>query len=265
MNNPWQEEVIELLEQCQASVYDLLLYILRSKLSKHAAQRDILHAQTHNVMDLWSEQYPLEVEEWAIKASMEAYRQEIVLMTQQQAGFHFKSTRASLSQLENFSMVDMGRKLRGMVPKLWQLLGVMLDANTEHRRAKLVKGQRTVQEDVDVNLGEIGGEESSKMAAKEDWDKLFDTDNESECSSDSDSEDGSPSIATNPSQVRPSHPDTSSSTANLTSTPLAPGQSESSDDDVDDREAPRNTKRRRRKQNAAKRNAVLLAIVSTEI
>jgi hypothetical protein len=83
-------------------------------------------------------------------------------------------------------MVDMGRKLRGMVPKLWQLLGVMLDANTERRRAKLVKWQGTVQEDVDMDLGEIGGEGSSKTATEEDWDKLFDADNESECSSDSD-------------------------------------------------------------------------------
>jgi hypothetical protein len=103
------------------------------------------------------------------------------------------------------------------------------------------------------------------MATEEDWDKLFDTDNESECSSDSDSEDGSPCIATNLSQVRPLRPDMSSSTATFTSTLLAPGQSELSDDDVDDREPPRNTKRRRRKQNAAKRNAVLLAIVSTKI
>jgi hypothetical protein len=75
MNNPWQEEVIELLEQCQASVYDLLLYILWSKLNKYAAQQDILHAWMHNVMDLWSEQYPSEAEEWAIEASMEACEQ----------------------------------------------------------------------------------------------------------------------------------------------------------------------------------------------
>jgi hypothetical protein len=74
MNNPWQEEVIELLERRQASVYDLLLYTPRSKLDKHAAQRDILHARMHDVMDLWSEQYPSEAEEWAIEASMEAYR-----------------------------------------------------------------------------------------------------------------------------------------------------------------------------------------------
>ena len=55
--------------------------LLRSKLNKHAAQWDILHARTHDVMDLWSEQYPSEAEEWAIEASMETYRQEIVLMT----------------------------------------------------------------------------------------------------------------------------------------------------------------------------------------
>jgi hypothetical protein len=80
MNSPWQEEVIELLEQHQASVYNLLLYILRSKLNKHAARRDILHARTHDVMDLWSEQYPSEAEGWAIEASMETYRREIVVL-----------------------------------------------------------------------------------------------------------------------------------------------------------------------------------------
>ena len=44
-----------------ASVLDLLNFILRTRLPAHAHHHDALHRQTPYVLDLWSEQYPSDI------------------------------------------------------------------------------------------------------------------------------------------------------------------------------------------------------------
>ena len=55
-------------------------------------------------------------------------------------------------------MVDMGKKIKEATPHLWELLGVLLDANLTRRCAALKLKKTYVKEDVEMDLGEIGTE-----------------------------------------------------------------------------------------------------------
>ena len=69
----WQNTILTILDNNNVSVLDLLNFILRTRLPAHAHHRDVLRRQTPHVLDLWSEQYPSETEEWALRAGVEAY------------------------------------------------------------------------------------------------------------------------------------------------------------------------------------------------
>jgi len=107
----WQDSVLAILDEHHVSILEFLTYTLQTHLPVHTRYRDHLRQHTHDIFDLWSEQYLSEVEGWAVKAVTETYQGELLAVTQPSAGFHFKATRASLAQLKTFSMVEMGSKL----------------------------------------------------------------------------------------------------------------------------------------------------------
>ena len=187
------------------------------------------------MLDLWSEQYPSETGEWALRAGVEAYRAELLRLIQQNAGFHFRNTQANLEQLETFSMVEMGKKIKELTPNLWMLLGQLLDVNPNRKRAALSTAHTTVDEDAEMDLGEIRGKGHTASKGEEDWSMLESEREDSDISnSESEAED-------------------------LDST-------DSSDDDVINEPDSRGQKprhvHRRQKQNPSKRNAILMSIVS---
>ena len=231
----WQNTILTILDNNNVSVLDLLNFILRTRLPAHAHHRDVLHRQMPHVLDLWSEQYPSETEEWALRAGVEAYRAELLRLIQQNAGFHFRNTQANLEQLETFSMVEMGKKIKELTPNLWMLLGQLLDVNPNRKRAAPSTAHTTVDEDAEMDLGEIGGKGHTASKGEEDWSMLESEREDSDISnSESEAED-------------------------LDST-------DSSDDDVINEPDSRGQKprhvHRRRKQNPSKRNAILMSIVS---
>ena len=77
--------------------------------------------------------------------------------------------KANLEQLEGFSMVEMGKSTKALAPNLWNLLGVLLDADPAHRQAVLNMGRSHVEEDVEMDLGEIGTEGSWQNEQEENW------------------------------------------------------------------------------------------------
>ena len=129
MTSHWQSATLNILDDNGATIFDLLLYTLRTRQPEQSHHRNVLRNRTHDIMDLWSEQYPTEVEGWAMKAGIESYHAELLQLIHPHAGFHFRGTRASLDQLESFSMVEMGKKIKELAPNLWTLLGVLLDAD----------------------------------------------------------------------------------------------------------------------------------------
>lgn len=216
----WQQKVLGILDTNSASIIDLLVFILRTKLPDHEHQRNALRLRTNDIMDLWSEQLPNESRDWAVTAATETYRGEVEDLIQPNRGFHFKATHANLEQLKSFSMGDMGKKIKTVAPNLWTLLGVLLDARSiSRRRAKPKVGHSTQpNEDVEMSFEGIGGTE-------EEWADL-----------DGDEEDES---------------DASESENEVVEVlPMQPDLAESSGDDGSDRGEPKAKKRkRRRKQN----------------
>ena len=57
----WQNTILTILDNNNASILDLLNFILRTRLPAHAHHRDALHRQTPYVLDLWLEQYPSDI------------------------------------------------------------------------------------------------------------------------------------------------------------------------------------------------------------
>jgi hypothetical protein len=58
-------------------------------------------------------------------------------------------------------MVDMGKKIKKAAPCLWELLGVLLDANLTRRRAAPKLKKTYVEEDLEMEM-DLGAMGSSK-------------------------------------------------------------------------------------------------------
>src|SRR5882762_653490 len=85
MNHQWQTTVLNILDEQRVSLFDLLQFILRTHLPIHSHHRDALQYHTSNIMDLWSEQYPAETQQWAQRAAREMYRNEVIKLIQPHA------------------------------------------------------------------------------------------------------------------------------------------------------------------------------------
>jgi hypothetical protein len=72
-----------------------------------------------------------------------------------------------------------------VVPRLWALLGVLLDADPDRRRTAPAKARSAVDKDTEMDFGEIGGEGSHRAEGEPSWENLMDSDNESMTSEES--------------------------------------------------------------------------------
>ena len=249
MNSQWQNEIISILDANHVTLYDLLLCILCGHLEAHSRHRAILQQRTSDILDLWSEQLPSESREWAVRTSTEVYWDEVNKLIQPHTGFQFRGTKANMEQIEGFSMVEMGKSIKLLAPDLWNLLGVLLDANTARRRAAPSAGGPCIDEDTEMDLGEIGIDGEQQNKREEEWAAL---DDEVVESSDSEEDEELSN-------------DALLGVAGTISDPsAAPAASSDSDSDIEDKmTAPKHApKKRRHKQKPKKRNAVLIAIVS---
>jgi hypothetical protein len=81
------------------------------------------------------------------------YQNEVQDLIQPQTGFHFTGNKTNLSQLETFSITQMGVKIREVAPNLWNLFGILLDADPNRRRT--VPSDEAMDEDVEMELVDI--------------------------------------------------------------------------------------------------------------
>ena len=81
-------------------------------------------------------------------------------------------------------MVEMGKKIKELTPNFWILLGQLLDVNPNQKRAAPSAACTAVDEDTDMDLGEIRGEKHMASKGDKDWARLEseieDSDSESE-------------------------------------------------------------------------------------
>jgi hypothetical protein len=78
MSTAWQTHALAILDANHASIFDLLLFTLRTRLPIHSHHHEALRVRTNDIMDLWSEQHPDEAKNWAIRAATETYRDELL-------------------------------------------------------------------------------------------------------------------------------------------------------------------------------------------
>ncbi|KAF8997420.1 hypothetical protein BDQ17DRAFT_1329411 [Cyathus striatus] len=84
------------------------------------------------------------ITEWMCGRMKQMYTQEIVALTDQNAGFHFGAKNTTQEKLCNFSLADTARKMKQFAPALWDLLSDLLDANpTRQRKRKLKRQERS--------------------------------------------------------------------------------------------------------------------------
>ena len=151
----------------------------------HQHHRDTLQSQGNDFLNLWLEQHSHDSQTWVVTVATETCHNEIIQLTELNTGFHFHATCAHLEQIEMFSMVKMGKDIKRLSPHLWKVLGVLLDANPAQRHAAptLCRSSTT---DIEMDLGEIGGEGAQEVK-KDQWADLVD-DNRSSDSEQSEDE-----------------------------------------------------------------------------
>ena len=63
MSTTWQTHVLALLDTNHASIFDSLLFTLRTRLLIYSHHHEVLQIHTNDIIDLWSEQIPGEVKD----------------------------------------------------------------------------------------------------------------------------------------------------------------------------------------------------------
>ena len=182
-----------------------------------------------DLFNLLSEQSPQQLEAAVTTTAAATYQNEVQNLIQPQTGFHFTGNKTNLSQLETFSIAQMGVKIREVAPNLWALFGILLDADPNRRRT--APSDETMDEGVEMELADIAIAVNGNDEGSEEEESGDEGGGEAVAGDNSDEETGN---------------DGGQDGSNLPAGPLEPLLK----------------KRRYRKQNRARRNGILLFIVS---
>ena len=193
------------------------------------------------MFDLLSEQSNKDFTTSVVKAATAVYQEEIQILVLKQSGLHFDGSHMGLSQLEGFSIAELGRKIQHLAPHLWYLVGCLLDVVPDC--CCTAPTNIMVDEDIEMELADIataveGNDEGSEESDDDesDGDETIERANvEKDAAEDAD-DDG---IASEGDEVQPN------------------------EEAENETQQPEIKKRRYRKQNRARRNAALIYIVST--
>jgi hypothetical protein len=197
---------------------------LRSQESTHIRHQRSILDQIPDLLDLLSERASGQLASSVVKAASFTYESELQSLISKQSGFHFSGNKTGLSQLEDFSIMQMGRKIQDLAPNLWTLLGSLLDVEPARRRT--APADETIDEDTEMELADIamvvdGNDDGSDESEGEETEEEV-----------GESAAASSECATSDDEAQMQQPDTTK-------------------------------KRHYRKQNRARRNAALMYIVST--
>jgi hypothetical protein len=105
------------------------------------------------LVDLLSERASSQLALSVANAASSTYESELQTLITKQSGFHFSGNKAGLSQLEDFSITQMGRRIQDLAPNLWTLLRSLLDV--EPTRWCAAPAEEVVDEDIEMELADI--------------------------------------------------------------------------------------------------------------
>ena len=232
MNTTILQQILTALDRDNKStLYDVILQTLRSRNPAHQRHRDSILLHIPDVLDVLFEHSNDALVIGAMRIATATYQAEVQSLIQQHSSFNFKGTTALLAQLEDFSIARMGQRIQELAPHLWVLLGVLLDADHLQRKRKLEENPSNLDMDVDVDPSDIA------MA-------MFGNDGSNDDESDDEGLDDSTDSSTDEAEIEGSDHEGAEADNEGECTP---------------------PKRHYRKQNAARRNTILLFIVSVMI
>jgi hypothetical protein len=100
-------------------------------------------------------------------------QEEIQTLILKQSGLHFDGSHIGLSQLEGFSITELGQKVQQLALHLWHLVGCLLDVVSDH--CHTTPTEMAVDEDIEMELADIAmAVEDNDEGSKESDDKLDD-------------------------------------------------------------------------------------------
>lgn len=138
-----------------ATIYDLIVQTLQSPgstMSHIRHQRSILD-RIPDLLDLLSECASSQLASSVVKAASSTYESELQSLIMKQKGFHFSGNKAGLSQLEDFSITQMGYKIQDLAPNLWTFLRSLLDVEPDHWCT--APAEEMINEDIEMELADI--------------------------------------------------------------------------------------------------------------
>jgi len=103
-----------------ATIYDFVVQTLRirSQGPTHVRHQRSILDRIPDLLDLLSERASSQLASSVVKAASSTYESELQSLILKQSGFHFGGNTAGLSQLEDFSITQMGRKIQDLAPNL---------------------------------------------------------------------------------------------------------------------------------------------------
>ncbi|KZP27368.1 hypothetical protein FIBSPDRAFT_708816, partial [Athelia psychrophila] len=75
--------------------------------------------------------------DWARKILKETYSYEMLALSNINAGLQFRASKANAVQVAAFSLEDIAAWMRQLAPTLWELLGMLLSADTRATERRL--------------------------------------------------------------------------------------------------------------------------------
>jgi hypothetical protein len=108
-----------------------------------------------------------------VKAATAAYQEEIQNLVLKQSGLHFDGSHTGLSQLEGFSIAELGWMIQHLVLHLWYLVGCLLDVVPDHRctaPANIMVDEDIKMELADVAMAVEGNDEGSEESDDDELD-----------------------------------------------------------------------------------------------
>ncbi|KAG2050830.1 hypothetical protein BDR06DRAFT_890960, partial [Suillus hirtellus] len=128
------DTVIATLQECNLSASQFIILILRCQKyhGHHLAEDHLVHSD--EIIEALNKHPSRQDNKSQPTANHNALRQqyitEIKLISSEEAGWHFGPSHATTQQLEEFSIEEMGTEMQSHAPALWDLLRLLLGANS---------------------------------------------------------------------------------------------------------------------------------------
>ena len=131
----------------------MVLQTLQSHDMRHSHHHASILDRMPDLFNLLSEQSLQQLEAAVTTMAAATYQNEVQNLIQPQTGFHFTGNKTNLSQLETFSIAQMGVKIQEVAPNMWALFGILLDADPNRRRT--APSDELMDEGVEMELADI--------------------------------------------------------------------------------------------------------------